>query len=214
MTGDGVPGRERIPLDCIVLAAGLSSRMQAFKPVLPLAGSTVIERAVGNALAACRRVILVTGYRAEEVEALFRLDPRVKPVRNPAYETGMFSSIRRGVAEAEGPACFLQPGDLPFVPEELFFSLHEAFLSRCGDEAKALPAAFRPEGAGRRGHPLLLNRAFIGLVLEASDGSSMRDLFRTAGAPRAVPCLDPGAYFDLDTPEDYEKASSEASPWG
>ncbi len=206
-----MPGRVRIPLDCIVLAAGFSSRMQTFKPILPLANSTVIELAVGNALAACRRVILVTGHRAEDVESLFRTDRRVELVRNQAYETGMFSSIRRGAAEAEGPACFLQPGDLPFVPAELFFSLYDALLSRCGGEGNARPVAFGPEGEGRRGHPLLLNRAFIDLVLEAPDGSSMRELFRTTGFPRPVPCLDAGAYFDLDTPEDYEKAAEKAS---
>jgi len=185
--------------------------MQAFKPTLPLANSTLIERTVGNALSACRGVILVTGHRAEDVETLFRTDRRVKIVRNPAYEAGMFSSIRRGAAEAAGPACFLQPGDLPFVPAVLYFSIYEAFHSRCGAEGTSRPAAFVPEGEGRRGHPLLLNRAFIDLVLDASDGSSMKEMFLTAGLPRAVPCLDPGAYFDLDTPEDYEKAASEAS---
>ena len=50
----------------VVLAAGLSSRMKSFKPMLPLAGSTVIKTAISTLRAAGVTTIeVVTGKNAE-----------------------------------------------------------------------------------------------------------------------------------------------------
>src|SRR5207245_6743724 len=54
----------------LLLAAGRSRRMGAFKPLLPFGDRTVIERCVANLRAAgVREVIVVLGHRADEVRA-------------------------------------------------------------------------------------------------------------------------------------------------
>lgn len=200
-----------LPADCLILAAGLSVRMKTFKLTLPLAKKTVIERSVENALAACEQVLLVTGHRAEEIEALFSGNERVKIVRNAAYRGGMFTSVRSGAAESRGSACFIVPADLPFISPGLYRLLYLTYLESLGSSAAcvpARPASFRPEDGKRRGHPLLVNRAFLDHILAAPSEASLRDLFRRWGAPTPVPWDDPGAYEDLDTEEDYKRLVS------
>ena len=65
-------------LDCVIPAAGRSERMGTWKPVLPFGGSTIIQTVVTAALRARARVILVTGYRAED------LGPQVNATRRAA----------------------------------------------------------------------------------------------------------------------------------
>ena len=56
----------------IVLAAGLSSRMNAFKPLLTLQGKTIIEHSVESLFSGgVRQVVVVVGYRADEVERVY-----------------------------------------------------------------------------------------------------------------------------------------------
>lgn len=59
--------------DVVILAAGSGSRLQDMgesKPLVKLAGRTLIERAIGSAFAAgMRRAIVITGHRAAALEA-------------------------------------------------------------------------------------------------------------------------------------------------
>src|SRR2546423_14612641 len=52
----------------ILLAAGQSSRMGAFKPLLPFGNSTVIECCIDNLRhASVNEIVVVVGHRADEV---------------------------------------------------------------------------------------------------------------------------------------------------
>jgi CTP:molybdopterin cytidylyltransferase MocA len=100
---------------CVIAAAGASSRMGQWKPLLPFAGSTVIQATVGAARAADLPVILVVGHRGEELAALFAGEPLVKVLLNPDWEDGQLGSVLLGVAAAEAPTVFLMNGDMPLV---------------------------------------------------------------------------------------------------
>ncbi|NGD67297.1 NTP transferase domain-containing protein, partial [Serratia marcescens] len=50
-------------IDCIITAAGLSSRMGQWKMMLPWQQGTILDTSIKNALQFCSRIILVTGYR-------------------------------------------------------------------------------------------------------------------------------------------------------
>ena len=51
-------------IDCLIPAAGFSSRMGNWKLTLPYKGSTIIESSIANAMNVCDRAIVVTGHRA------------------------------------------------------------------------------------------------------------------------------------------------------
>ena len=60
----------------VILAAGLSSRMHEFKPLLELGDSTIIVRAIENLkTAGASPVIIVAGYKADQLmDYLWPLD--------------------------------------------------------------------------------------------------------------------------------------------
>ena len=84
-------------VSAIVLAAGFSSRMGEFKPLLPLAGTSPIGRVtVALRQAGVEDVIVVTGYRASELlPELTRY--RLRHTMNDSYAAGMYSSVQSGV---------------------------------------------------------------------------------------------------------------------
>lgn len=78
----------------IVPAAGLSSRMGAFKPLLPFGSQTVIEASVENALSTAERAVIVLGRRGDEIRDLLmvRFGERLIFAANPAYAAASFAS--------------------------------------------------------------------------------------------------------------------------
>ena len=53
----------------LVVAAGISSRMGEFKPLMKLRGKTLIENSIDSILSGgAQSVAVVTGYRADELE--------------------------------------------------------------------------------------------------------------------------------------------------
>jgi molybdenum cofactor cytidylyltransferase len=88
----------------VVLAAGLSSRMQGLhKLVLPVGGTPAIRRTV-SALAGAgpEEIVVVTGFRGRAVmEALDGLPVTFQS--NPRYEEGQMTSVAAGVAALAAP---------------------------------------------------------------------------------------------------------------
>lgn len=65
--------KNRILINGLIVAAGLSKRMGQFKPLMPLQGKTVIENAINSMLeSGVHQVVIVLGYRADEVEHCLR----------------------------------------------------------------------------------------------------------------------------------------------
>ena len=52
----------------IIVAAGCSSRMGSFKPLLPLGTNTIIRRVVRLIDTVADEIVVVTGYRGEDLE--------------------------------------------------------------------------------------------------------------------------------------------------
>jgi molybdenum cofactor cytidylyltransferase len=104
----------------LILAAGLSSRMGDFKPLMPFRGKTLIESTIDSMLAAgVKQIVIVLGYRRNEIESVLRLHygKEIIYASNPHYETtDMLTSIKYGLRSM--PHCkafFLLPGDMPVV---------------------------------------------------------------------------------------------------
>jgi len=192
-------------LDCVVLAAGSSTRMERWKMTLPLGDCTVVERTVRTALEVCSRVILVGGYRGQELESLFRSWKRVEVVINPLFEQGMFSSVQQGSRFVTSDGFFVALGDMPGVEAETYRTL---LRWREGSAAlfAALSAAYAviPKYRGKKGHPLLLSAAMREKVSGFDSGKTLRDVL--AGVPAViVPVEDRYILHDIDTPEDYRR---------
>ncbi len=177
--------------------------MGVFKPMLPFEATTLIERAIANAEQGCDEVIVVSGYRGDELSDHLMHNKRHEPrpqlriVRNERWERGMLSSIQCGAREVAGDYFFIAPADMPYLTPEIYAALL----------AEAPQYAAFPERGGRRGHPVLISAAVIPQLLNADVetlGSMRRFL---TGYPTETRTVETDAIFiDLDTIEQYRRA--------
>ncbi|MCL1980024.1 MAG: nucleotidyltransferase family protein [Proteobacteria bacterium] len=192
-------------LSGLILAAGLSSRMGALKPLLPLGGQTMLSQAIAL-FQACGidDVVVVTGHRAEEVRSAATA-AGARLAHNPDHSTGMYGSIRAGAGLLTGrcDGFFLLPVDIPLVRAGTVRLLARSFTAQ--------PAlACCPIFAGRRGHPPLIHAKLIDQILaQANPQDGMRGLLARIEAARPdqlreVAVADAHIHLDLDTPDAYQ----------
>ncbi|MGR5062425.1 NTP transferase domain-containing protein [Photobacterium sp. DNB22_13_2] len=181
-------------LDCVMPAAGLSSRMGDWKLMLPYQQYTILDASIENALSFCRRVILVVGYRGAELIEKYKFDPRVKIVVNGDYQEGMFGSIQQGVKHVESEYFFITHGDMPCVPPHIF---RDVWFNRGG-------CTVFPGTSVRPGHPVLIPSRLKNMVINADIHSSMkRIIFRYPVKYLGLNCDE--IYLDVDTPQAYDE---------
>jgi len=191
----------------IILAAGYSSRMGEFKPLLPLGNSRVIERAVRCFLrAGIDDIIVVVGHRSGElIPVVTGLGARI--VVNPDYPRGMYSSVRSGVREMsrDSEAFFLLPGDHPLVRPETLARLLEVY--RETDKRIVYPCF-----EGRRGHPPLITAAIRQQIVDCEPTGGLRMLLEDYQSEALdLRVEDGGVLVDMDTPGDYDWALKHCS---
>jgi CTP:molybdopterin cytidylyltransferase MocA len=78
-----------LPISAIILAAGYSSRMGAFKPLLPFGDTTVMERSIALfRRAGIRDIRVVVGHNSSELLPLLKR-LQALPLLNERYQEGM-----------------------------------------------------------------------------------------------------------------------------
>lgn len=188
-------------ITAVVPAAGLSTRMGEFKPLMHLGGRPVLERVVETLrLGGVGEVLVVGGHRADELGPLAaRHGARL--VENPDYRQGMFSSVRAGV-EALSPQCrvfLVHPVDIPLVRPTTIRTLLAAYDHGAG---QVLHPTFR----GQRGHPPVLAAELAPRVLAWSGRRGLAGLLADWEDRAAeVPVADEYILADLDTPEHFQR---------
>jgi molybdenum cofactor cytidylyltransferase len=186
-------------ITAVLLAAGHSRRMGAFKPLLPFGGVSVVETCVENLRAAgVAEVVVVVGQRAEEVRAALAQREFVRFAVNDADESEMGVSIARGVeaVASEDGALVVALVDQPAVPPVVTESLIEAW--RAGARLVV------PEWEGRGGHPVLIDLALREELLNLDSRKGLRALFDAhRGEVRRVTVESPYVARDMDTWDEY-----------
>lgn len=157
----------------IILAAGHSERMGAFKPLLPFGPKTVIETCIDHLRGGgVDRVVVVLGQgpRAEKLKA--HLDAsNVTFAINPDPESAMGASIASGVgALPEGiQAVVINPADHAAVPSEVV-----ATLVREWQHGARL---VKPTWKDRGGHPVLIDLCFRDELLSLNPNGGLKAFF-------------------------------------
>ncbi|HTY04571.1 MAG TPA: NTP transferase domain-containing protein, partial [Rhodocyclaceae bacterium] len=188
----------------LILAAGYSSRMGAFKPLLTLGDRSAITWCVSAFRdAGISDIRVVTGFGAPELEPeLHRLG--VVGVPNPNYDRGMFSSIQAGIASLADDidACFLLPVDTPLVRASTVAAL-------AARRAAAPAPVVNPSFRGQRGHPPVIDKALFAEILAGDGEGGLRALLQRHEAV-AVDVVDEAILLDMDTPEDFARLDERA----
>ncbi|WP_207462451.1 molybdopterin-binding/glycosyltransferase family 2 protein [Azospirillum sp. SYSU D00513] len=198
----GTPEAEaqRVPrIAALVLAAGRSTRMGGPNKLLaPVDGGPLITRTVDAVLASgAGPVLVVTGHMAEEVRAAVGARP-VAFTHNPAFAEGLSTSLRAGLAALPGDVdgVLVCLGDMPRVSSAAIDRLIAAFNPL---EGRAICV---PVTGGKRGNPVLWDRAFFPEMAQAAGDTGAKHLIgRHAELVCEVPIDEPGVLYDVDTPE-------------
>jgi putative nucleotidyltransferase with HDIG domain len=191
-------------LAAIVLAAGFSSRMVEFKPLLPLGGAMALERSIGLFRAArIDEVIVVLGHRADVLQPLAKRSG-ARSIVNKQFEQGMFSSIVAGCRALPEwvEAAFVLPADTPLVRPATVRQLAEAWAAR--------PAGILyPVFEGHRGHPPLIARNILDEVARGEVEGPLNAVLALHESDAVnLPVADQCIHLDMDTLSDYDALAS------
>jgi molybdenum cofactor cytidylyltransferase len=184
----------------ILLAAGRSRRMGAFKPLLPFPGKRTVAEACIDHLQSggVETIVVVLGHRADEVRERLAHLPLLFALNEEA-ESEMSTSIARGVEKL--PLAFetilIALCDQPAIPPEVIRFL----ISERGRTGARLVV---PEFMGRGGHPVLVDSSFRLELLGLDAERGLRALF-DAYRDEVLRVDVDSAYVarDMDTWDDY-----------
>jgi len=180
--------------EVIILAAGFSSRAGVFKMNLLFDKITLIEKSVLSFYDICSTIIVVGGYKIEEIVRTLEKYKKVKIVFNANYEKGMFSSVKEGIKYISTERFFLTPGDYPLINSKLCTLMldveGEIIIPICNN---------------KKGHPILLKKHLINKILNEPESSNLRDFIRKEKYV-TYETKDHGILIDIDTLKDYENA--------
>lgn len=174
----------------VLLAAGASTRFGSPKMLAPLgedrkpllqkisetwleAGIDELVVVLGKDAGAIRGVIeenLLGWVNRDESSAA-----SVRFVENPAWEAGMFSSVKTGLAatSARSTHIAISPADLPFLSNgTLRTVLNAATSAEANDRTLVVPTHAR-----RRGHPLVIPAALRPRLLSWPDTARLNRIF-------------------------------------
>lgn len=181
----------------IILAAGQSNRMRAFKPLLPFGKTTVVDQCVDNFRQAGVETVIVVAGIESELQSHFE-PTSVIVTLNPNPDSQMSDSIACGIRAlpARTRAVLLTPVDHPAVPSEVVSLL----IAEWERGARLVVPTWRDQG----GHPVLLDLACRDELLTGNHPRGLRGLFeRRRKEVKRLPVDSPYIARDMDTWDDY-----------
>ncbi|WP_411678536.1 NTP transferase domain-containing protein [Caproicibacter sp.] len=199
LAGGGRPvRREGKKTGAVVTAAGMSSRMSEFKPLLKIGSISIVRRIISTLQqAGADPVVLVTGNQADALERHVA-HMGVVCLRNENYrKSQMFDSAKIGLSYLQN-----QCGKILFTPVDV-----PLFTCRTvRDLLRTDAAVASPVCNGVEGHPLLIASEAVPKLLSYRGERGLAGAVEHSGLEKKlVEVGDEGVLFDMDTREDYER---------
>jgi len=193
-------------LSAVILAAGRSRRMgKHLKPLLPIEGSTFVERIVETiAHTPTGEIIVVLGFAHELIRQIAELGG-ARIVINKQWQEGQLSSLRTAVRvlSPESRGMLFTPVDHPLVKPATCTALIEMWQ-------RSPERIVIPRYGERKGHPAIFpSRLYEPLLHEDLPGGARDLIYREIDSVLFVPVSDPAVIQDIDTPEDYREQIGE-----
>ena len=181
----------------LIVAAGMSSRMGDFKPLLNIGSISIAQRVVATfQQAGVEKIVMITGYNATALEKHLAGNGVVF-LRNENYRsTQMFDSVCIGLRYLRDKCerLLFTPVDIPLFTAGTVRALLDS------GAALACPAV-----DGETGHPTLISASLFDAILADPGDRGLRGALERCGAEMLrLPVEDRGVLHDADTPEDYK----------
>jgi molybdenum cofactor cytidylyltransferase len=193
--------KDRSGVSAIVLAAGLSTRMGAVKPLVTVRGRMMLERVLST-LRESRvdGIIVVLGDSADLVQQSIMFG-NATVVVNESYREGIASSLQTGLSHvtSSAEAALIVLADQPFLKAQTIDLLIDEY---CANKSKIV----LPTCNGIRGNPVLFDRSVFPELAQLTGDTGARAIFkRHLNTIAKVPVDDEGVLVDLDTPAEVER---------
>lgn len=185
-------------IGALIVAAGMSSRMGDFKPMLSIGSISVAQRVVATlSQAGVSKIVMVTGYNATALERHLAGNGIIF-LRNENYQTTqMFDSVKIGLSYLQDKCdrVLFTPVDVPLFTAKTVKTILDS-------EASLVV----PVCQGEQGHPILIANGLIPEILSDSGEMGLRGALERCSIPmQRIEVEDSGTIQDADTPEDFSK---------
>lgn len=188
----------------LILAAGYSSRMGAFKPLLQIGDGTAVERIAETLKSAgIETIVGVSGFRSELLTPIFA-EYEIIEAYNKDFDQGMFTSIQTGIRKAlvefpETEGFLLMLVDCPLIPAEVLALIAEKRL-------EAPDAFILPTYHGKNGHPLFIPVVYAEEILSYEGEGGLKAIRnRHEDQMIRLEVEQEAVVMDMDTPEGYQE---------
>ncbi len=150
-----------IKISCLVLAAGLSSRMQiGNKLLLKVKNITVIEKTIKNLYKSnIDNFLIVLGHQSNLLSKALK-NFKIPLIINESYKEGISSSIKKGISRIDNKSdgVMICLADMPKITSRTYNILVENFKKFYDSK---IPLIILPEYKGRNGNPVILSNHFF-----------------------------------------------------
>lgn len=184
----------------LIVAAGRSTRMGDFKPLMKLGVSTVIEQTLNTfGTISATHTVIITGHRSGEIENHFG-GRGIVFIKNTHYDTtDMLCSVKLGLSYLNGKCdkVFIMPADIPlatpYCVEEMLAAMQAGGF-----------AILKPTYKGKGGHPILIGAECFEHILAYEREGGLKGAMSSAKQDVCtLPLPEPGILMDADTPENF-----------
>ncbi|MEQ9298781.1 MAG: nucleotidyltransferase family protein [Cyclobacteriaceae bacterium] len=199
-------------ITAIVLAAGLSSRMEGQQKLfLPYREKAILEQVVAELLTSqVSEVIVVSSPLTHDLikampTACLPADRGITIVSNPDHKHGMTTTIQCGVklAASDSDGFMICLGDMPRITTSEYDQLINSFASSYAEDSKAIVLPFHK---GQKGNPVIFSSAYRQAILAHQDMEGCRGIVQDNLAHLSkVKMQNDHVLVDVDTPGDYHR---------
>ena len=157
-----------IKISCLVLAAGLSSRMTiGNKLLLKVKSLTIVEKTIKNLFDSnIDSFFIILGYQSNLLSKVLK-NFKIPLIKNEAYKKGISSSIKKGISliDHKSNGVMICLADMPKITSKTYNILIEKFKKFYNSST---PLIILPEYNGETGNPVILSNHFFSELKEIS----------------------------------------------
>lgn len=202
----------------LLIASGLSSRIDGFKPLLQYEGKSFLINIVEKLLNILPNLVVVIGHNHDKLldelnknfdkkleqisKKSWTINDRVKIIYNKNYNEGMFTSLQLGVKELANSDWILYHFiDQPNIPKEFYYEI----IKHQNNSYNWIQPLFK----GVKGHPVLFDKNVSSKIFGAAQSSNLREILIDESIKQHFwECSFLQILEDIDTDEDYQKLIS------
>ena len=157
-----------IKISCLVLAAGLSSRMTiGNKLLLKIKSLTIVEKTINNLYDSnIDSYLIILGHQSNLLSKVLK-NFKIPLIINDTYQEGISSSIKKGISliDHKSNGVMICLADMPKITSKTYNILIEKFKKFYNSTT---PLIILPEYNGKIGNPVILSNHFFSELKEIS----------------------------------------------